>query len=72
MSEDASEKVDWIIPVAKDVPIGSVSSSKLSKAAEQHGVRLDIKTGKDGKIVADIYQEVVEGMPAPRKDPTKP
>lgn len=65
MSEDKTERVDWVVPVAKDADISKVPLSNLAKATERHGIQVDIKK-KSGKLVADIYQDVVEGMPAPK------
>lgn len=65
-----TEKVDWVLPIAQNVPLGSVPGSNLAKATEQHGIQLDVRV-KDGQIVADVYKKVVEGMPAPKKLSTK-
>jgi len=61
---DENEKVDWVRPIATGVPVNKLNVDKLTKASEKHGVKVDIDPG--GKT-ATIVQEVVEGMPAPKK-----
>jgi len=69
MSEEGNaEKVDWVVPVAKGANISKTPTSNLIKAAEQKGVTLDnIRKNEKGQKVADVYQAVVTGMPAPRE-----
>ncbi|NCN23724.1 MAG: hypothetical protein GW921_06260 [Gallionella sp.] len=52
--------------------MGSTPTVNLQKAAEQKGIRIDnIRKDEKGNVIADIYQDVVTGMPAPRKDASK-
>lgn len=70
--EDKTEKVNWVLPLSKGAVLGKTPVSNLQKAAEQKGIRIDnMATNEKGQIVADIYQDVVVGMPAPRNDPSK-
>ncbi|MFH2019460.1 MAG: hypothetical protein ABII80_02505 [bacterium] len=56
------DKVDWTIPVAKDVSTDRLNLLKLARANREHGVEVDTHGDR-----ADIYKKVVEGLPAPRK-----
>lgn len=56
------DRVNWVRKVAEGVDPAKLDVWKLIKARERHGVTVDINKGG-----ADIYQEVVEGMPAPRR-----
>ncbi len=62
-SGEDENKVDWVCPVAQDIPIKNLDAQKLTKAREQHGVEVELSP--DNKT-ASITQTVVEGMPAPK------
>lgn len=69
---DKTERVNWVIPISKGVVLGKTPYSNLQKAAVQKGIRLEnMKPNSEGQFVADIYQDVVEGMPAPRNNSSK-
>jgi hypothetical protein len=72
MSEDTNEKVDWVVPIAQGLTLGKTPASNFAKAATLNGIRLDnVRTNGEGRTVVDINQEVIKGMPAPRKDVSK-
>lgn len=65
MAEKDDERVDWVRPVATDVPVSKLDAHKLARAAAEHGVKVDIN---EGSKTATIVQEVVTGMPAASKE----
>lgn len=67
ISGEGSEKVDWVRPVAENVPVKKLDAQKLAKAHMEHGVEIEINTDNS---TANIIQNVVEGMLAP-KTPSK-
>lgn len=64
-----TEKVDWVVPVARNVDLSRVPSSNLAKAQEQHAVFVDTTNGLEH---ADIDQIVVTGLPAPKENRQPP
>lgn len=64
-----TEKVDWVVPVARNVDISKVPASNLAKAQEQHAVVVDTTNGLKH---ADIDQIVVTGFPAPKENQKPP
>lgn len=70
---DKTEKVNWVIPLSKGLALGKAPySSDLREASTKKGIRLEnMKSDDEGQIFADVYQDVVEGMPAPRNNSSK-
>ena len=70
MAEDNSEtekRVNWVVPLAQRATLGDPSVSVLDAAAKR-GIQIEnVRKDEDGRLVADVVQKVVEGMPAPKR-----
>jgi hypothetical protein len=63
MSEDKTEKVDWVRR-PREADLSNVDVHKIAEARKKRGIEVETPTAGKGK--SKVTKIVVEGMPAPK------